>query len=201
MNLSNVTYRGAAVDDPEILDHLPSDLRGVLTQINGFIMFDGGIHVRGACVEPEWHSLRVALEGPQAFHRLYSEIDETDIPFAQDCSGDQYLIRGGEVHQLAAEVGEIDALEMGLAEFFEYIQNDSIEALCMHPLVEYQRTGGSLQPGQLLLAYPPFCTGQSGSNASLKDVPAHEVIAFHADLAREIADLDDGDEIRISVAP
>jgi hypothetical protein len=201
VNLSNVTYQGPAVDDPELLEHLPAELRELLTEHNGFVLFEGGLHVRGACTAPDWHSLRAAIEGPHAFHRLYPHtIDETDIPFAQDCSGDQFVIRGGEVHQLASEVGEIDALAMGLAEFLAYVQRDSVEALCMHPLLEYRRSGGRLEPGRLLLAYPPFCTGRSGSNASLKDVPVTEAITFHADLARQISDLEDGDEFALSAA-
>jgi len=140
------------------------------------------------------------MEGPLAFHKLYEEIDETDIPFAEDCSGDQFLIRGGEVHQLAAEVGEVDSLDMGLREFMEYAWRDPLESLCMHPLMQFQQGGGAMKPGQLLLAYPPFCTGQSGGNASLRAVSAAEVITYHAQLATELVDLEDGEELSFSAS-
>lgn len=188
-------YQGPALDDEDLLADLPLDLCEVLRACNGFVQFGGGLHVRGACRGPDWHSLRAAMEGGQAFHLLYPDVvDPTDIPFGQDCMGDQFVLRGGEVHQLAAEVGEMDSLGMGLVEFLGYLREDPVERLCLHPLREFQERGGGLAPGRLLLAYPPFCTGQSGAGASIKDAPAQEVIGFHADLARRIGELGDGEE-------
>ncbi len=200
MNPKEFDYQGPEIDDRELLDELPLDLREFLQAQNGFVLFGGGLHFRGACREPLWHSLRAAMEGPLAFHKLYEEIDETDIPFAEDCSGDQFLIRGGEVHQLAAEVGEIDPLEMGLTEFLEYAERDPVDALCMHPLEQFQRNGERMSPGQLLLAYPPFCTGKSGASASLRAVSAAEVISYHAQLARQLVDMEGGEEFSFSAS-
>lgn len=192
---TETTYQGPAIDDPDILEYVPPELRELLAETNGFVRWSGGLHLRGACRKPQWHSLREAMFGPMALHALYPDVlDPTDVPFAQDCSGDQFVLRGGEVHQLAAEVGEIDPLGIDLRGFLAQIEADPVEALCMHPLLRYLRDGGVLQPGRLLLAYPPFCTGQSGAGASLRDVPALEVIRFHADLARRINDLGGGEE-------
>lgn len=200
MKPSDKTYRGPEIDDPEILQDVPPALRELLAEDNGFIAYGGGLHVRGACLEPKWHSLREAMEGPHAFHKLYpGEVDMTDVPFAQDCSGDQFLIRGGVVHQLSAEVGEVDSVDMRLPEFLDYAFNDPVDVLCMHPLLQFQKNGGRLQPGRLLLAYPPFCTGNSGASASLKDVEAHEVLSYHADLAKQIAELGDGEDLTLQV--
>ena len=199
LNRSKISYEGPAIDDREVLADLPLALQELLMEVNGYIQFGGGFHLRGACLAPKWHSLRTAMEGEYAFHKLYPDaIDVTDIVFAEDCSGDQYLIRGGEVHQLASEVGEVDPLDMDLGQFLDAIEQDPVETLCMHPLLQYQKDGGRMQPGQLLLAYPPFCTGHSGASASLKAVGAFEVIGFHADLARQIEDLEDGDPFQIS---
>ncbi|MEE2887039.1 MAG: hypothetical protein VX951_06370 [Planctomycetota bacterium] len=196
--LDDLDFKGPEIDDLGLMQSLPVELRDLLQTNNGFVQFGGGLHVRGACLEPDWHSLRAAMEGPFAFHKLYDEIDETDIPFAQDCSGDQFLIRGGEVHQLAAEVGEVDSSEMGLLEFLEFAWKDPEENLCMHPLAQFHRGGGTIKPGQLLLAYPPFCTGQSGANASFRAVSAAEVITFHAQLAKKLVELEDGEELSFS---
>ena len=202
MNYTESLYQGPAIDDPAILEQLPPDLRDLLQQVNGFVKYGGGLHLRGACRGPAWHSLRVAMEGAHAFHVLYPDvIDATDVPFAQDCSGDQFVIRGGEVHQLAAEVGEIDPLDMDLNQFLEHVEADPVESLCMHPLKRFRDEQGRLEPGRLLLAYPPFCTGQSGGTASLRDVPALEVIGYHAELARQIQDAEDGDDPMMQFAP
>ena len=202
MNQSALSYRGPGIDDFEILDELPHALRELLDATNGFVQFDGGLHVRGACLDPAWHSLREAMHGERAFHRLYPDIiDPTDVPFAQDCGGDQFVLRGGEVHQLAAEVGELDPLDMTLREFLDHVQENPVESLCMHPLLQFMRDGGKIAPGRLLLVYPPFCTGQSGGSASLKAVDAGAVIAYHADLAKQIQNLGDGEDLPFKVGP
>jgi hypothetical protein len=71
----------------------------------------------------------------------------------------------------------------------------------MHPLQAYAPDGGSLPVGKLLLAYPPFCTGKSGSNASLRVENALEVIKYHADFARKIAESEDGEDVMFQMAP
>src|SRR5258708_35360566 len=88
-----LTFRGPSIDDPDILEHIPNELAELLRQINGFIHSRGGLHVRGACHNPSWHSLRSIWHGDHALHRGYQTVRESDIPFAQDCFGDQFLMR------------------------------------------------------------------------------------------------------------
>ena len=112
MDLSNITYQGPEYQaDQEIESLLPDNLLSLLKQINGFIQFGGGLHVRGLCNEPEWHSLRAALFGENAIHKLYPLVEKSDVPFAQDCVADQYLLRDRTVHKLFAETGELESLE------------------------------------------------------------------------------------------
>ena len=82
----------------------------ILSDANGFILHEGALHVRGVSFAPEWHSLRAAWRGPSAFHTLYESVLSTDIPFAQDQVGDQFLLRDGRVLRVSAETGEVDAL-------------------------------------------------------------------------------------------
>ncbi|HEX4265833.1 MAG TPA: hypothetical protein VH597_15975 [Verrucomicrobiae bacterium] len=186
MNLSSITWRGDSIDDVEILRELPAALSRILADTNGFILHEGAVHVRGASLSPEWHSLRAAWRGQHAFCTLYEGIGPADIPFAQDQFGDQFLIRDNVVLRLFAETGEVELLTETVEEFFCGLSADVEHFLNVgltHPL----------QPGELLLAYPPFVFQQSGATASLKPVRADEVILFHADLARQIRDVpDDG---------
>ena len=101
MELCDFTFEGPPIDDREVFDRLPQPLRRLLEDTNGFVRYGGGLHVRGACTGPEWHSLRRAWSGEAAFHRLYDGIEETDIPFAQDCLGDQFLLRDDKVLRLS----------------------------------------------------------------------------------------------------
>lgn len=186
MLLNNVTFRGPKIDDEPLLDNLPENLASLLGTINGFILCGGGLHFRGACVEPEWHSLRAAWQGPEALHTLYDSVEPLDIPFAQDCVGDQFLLRGSKVLALSAETGELGEKAEGLASFLEAASADPEGFLAMEPLLALQSQGKQLAPGELIHAYPPFCTQQAAQGVSLKAIPAREVIGFHAELASKM---------------
>jgi len=187
MTIPGITWKGESIDDVEILPDLPGDLCRMLSDTNGFILHEGALHVRGASLTPEWHSLRAAWLGPNAFHRLYEKVKTSDIPFAQDQMGDQFLIRQGVILRLSGETGEIELLADSLDDFFAKVQND-IETFLTVGLSH------RMQPGQLLHAFPPFCV-RDPIPASLRAMDAAEVIRFHADLARQIRDIPDGGQI------
>lgn len=199
MHLTHVTYAGPPIDDVEILTRLPKGLAGLLQQLNGFIQFHGGLHVRGACLAPAWHSLRDAWLGENAFHRLYPEVEPADIPFAQDCLGDQFLLREQQVWRLLGETGELEALAVSFREFLEQAQADPVEYLSLAPLLKFQEDGGTLEAGQQLSAYPPFCMDQSAQGVHLAAVPAEERRRFLANLAAQIRDVPDGGSIEFKV--
>ena len=192
MDIPAITSKGKSIEDVEILRELPADLVRVLSDTNGFILHEGAVHVRGACLTPEWHSLRATWRGPKAFHTLYDDVQPSDVPFAQDQVGDQFLIREGVVLRLFAETGEIERLSDSLQDFFSRVSSD-IEGFLNVGLSH------TMQPGQLLHAYPPFCFRESGAGASLAPLPASEVILVHADLARQIRDVPDGGQIEFKV--
>ena len=194
MKLDQVTFTGPALDDEEMLDRLPSELAAMLRQINGFILYQGGLHVRGACLTPEWHSLRNAWDGDDAFHRLYPEVQAEDVPFGEDSLGDQFLLREGIVWRLFAETGEVESLEATLLEFFEAVKADPIEELALQPLQQYQQDGGNLEPGKLLAAFPPFCTEESADGVSLAAIPSAERRRFLADFAEQVRDMPDDED-------
>jgi hypothetical protein len=196
MKLDHVSFTGPAIDDPEVLDQLPKELADLLQQYNGFIQFHGGLHVRGACLAPAWHSLREAWLGDSAFHRLYPEVLPDDVPFAEDFLGDQFFLRGGDVWRLYAETGEMESLEETFKVFMENVQEDPGEELGLHALLQFQREGGKLLPGQLLAAYPPFCTEESANGVTVSPVNSDERRRFLAEFAAKIRQLPvDGGEI------
>lgn len=199
MKLDHITYTGPAIDDEATLARLPRPLADHLTQINGYIQFHGGLHVRGACLAPAWHSLRDAWEGETAFHQLYPDVKPSDVPFAEDCLGDQFLLRGGQVWRLFAETGELESLEVNFKEFLQEVAKDAVEFLGFHPLMEYEKDGGQLKPGQLLAAYPPFCTEEAEDGVTVSAVPTDERRRFLADFAAKVNDLPDDGQIDVNV--
>jgi len=192
LELTGVTYQGPAIGEPSLLEKLPKPLAGLLESINGFVAFQGGLHVRGICVEPDWHSLQAAWDGANAFHHLYANIRPDDIPFAQDCVGDQFLLRDEKVIRLSAEDGQTQSLKISLKQFLSAAQEDPVDFLVLEPLIQTP-----LAPGELIHVYPPYCTAEAANGVSLKPVPAEEVIRFHADLAKQLPP--DGEQIEIRV--
>lgn len=190
-------YQGPPIDDFEILDRLPPEYQDLLARANGYVAYNGGLHVRGACREPEWHSLRAAWEGPRALALLFREVTPDDVPFAEDALGDQFLLRGGTVHRLDAEMGEMRSLGLDLADFDAAVRADPVGYLSLAPLQNFRARGGELKPGQLLSAYPPFCLATPAADVSLRAVPAGDRIAFLAGFAAQIHELPDGTPVRI----
>ncbi|WP_144007159.1 hypothetical protein [Pelomonas sp. KK5] len=171
----------------------------MLRQLNGFILLNGALHVRGLCSQPEWHSLSSSFTGALALHTLYDALLESDIPFAQDCVADQFILRDGCVYKLEAETGVLSSLSLSLAEFFVAVEADPTGFLGMQPLLQHQRDGGSLQPGQVLHVYPPFCTHEAAQGVSLKAVPIDEAMSFLSNFARQVSGLASGEQVRVKV--
>ena len=88
---------------------------------------------------------------------------------------------------------------MDLATFLDRAQENPVEFLSLQPLLQFMAEGGKLESGQLINAYPPFCMKQAAGGVSLRAVPMFEQIGFLADLAKQIAGLPKGAEIRIRV--
>jgi len=171
MELPGMTYRGAALDDVEVLERLPVDYAQLLAQRNGFVALGGALHVRGACREPAWHSVRAAWEGPAALFRLFSALRPDDVPFAQESTGDQFVLRGGAVHRLRAAENRVEELGLDLSGFMDAALRDPLEVLGLDLLSDYRREGTTLRPGQLLTReHPP------------RALPAEELLAALAGL-------------------
>jgi hypothetical protein len=199
LDLEGVTYQGRPVDDPETLSRLTPAHRALLLKLNGFVAYSGGLHVRGAVREPDWHSLRAAWEGPAALHVLYSTVEAIDVPFAQDALGDQFLLRDGVVYRLVGETGELQGLDVDLGSFLERVSADPRSYLNLPPLEQFWEDGGRLLPGQLLSVYPPFVAKESAAGVSLRAVPAADRMVFLASLARQLHDVPDGSRIEFKI--
>lgn len=142
--------------------------------------------------------MRVAWEGDLAIHRLFPAVEESDIPLAEDCFGDQYLLRDLQVVRLQGETGEIEATQKTWLEFLACVEADPIEFLQLSYLSRFQEEGGILMPGDLLSVYPPFVAKEC-VNPSIRPIPSLELRSWLADFARQIGGVEDGQRIRIRV--
>lgn len=199
MELRDIAYQGPEIGDQTLLDQLPTEYKNLLQQVNGFVQFGNGLHIRGICCDPDWHSLATVWNGNLALYKLYPILTAKDIPFGQNVFGDQYILRNGFVYKLLGETGELEAMDCGLLDFLGLAQNNPVEYLELHPLVQFYNNGGVLEPGQLLSVYPPFCTQEAANGVSLKPISVPERIKFLTDFAAQIATVADGEALNIKV--
>ena len=197
MTLQGVTYQGPPLQTPEKLANLPSDLIEVLWQVNGFVAYAGGLHVRGMVEEPSWHSLDRYWSGEMALHEVFRDVQPYDVPFGQDFLGNQFLLRDSRVFRLRADTGELKPLDLDLAHFLEACREDPVEFLSLHLLAEFHQEHGMLEPGNLVHTMPPLALRQEDAKIAMRAVPADNAVSFLASFARQIQDLPEGTEVNL----
>ncbi|TGE18310.1 SMI1/KNR4 family protein [Hymenobacter elongatus] len=195
--MKGILYTGGELTDLVHFARLPSYLQAFLREQNGVVAYFGGLHIRGCVSEPTWHALHTAWQGEMAFWRTYAEVQETDIPFAQDCVGNQFLLRGDAVLFLDTETGELADLEVDFKHFLFGVEKFPLDALGMEPLRGFQQHGGALQPGELLSLYPPVCIASAERKPKINIQPAADRLAWLADFHRQIKDLPSGQRIHL----
>lgn len=187
------------MDNITLAEALPLDIFALLVDVNGFIAFHGALHVRGIVSEPSWHSLGSAWKGERALHLLFSAILPTDIPFAQDALGNQFVYRDDRVWRLESETGELHPLDLDVQDWLAALTTSPEDLLPVDVVAQFRAGGEELMPGYLLSVYPPLCAAESAAGISLRAIPAQETIEFLADFAANIAAFGDGSRIRIVI--
>lgn len=142
------------------------------------ILYSGGLQVRSEKATDPLLNVGTFLDGELALSKLYPQVQPDDYPIAQDCFGDQFLIRDNSVVKLMAETGDIEEYNCTWEQFLAWVDEDPEDKLDLPENLE-------LEAGKLLFAYPPFCT-KEGRNATIKAIDGLELISFHADFARQI---------------
>lgn len=156
VEFKGITYINTDCDNPELINSLPPEMKSFYKEVNGLIAFNGGFQIRQIGTGPAWNSLENYWTGENALHKSYPNLSPEDIPFAQDCMGDQYVFRGGSVWQLLTETGDLDDLELEFDEFIDEVIEDPVEFLALYPLIDFLDSGNELNPGELLAPNIPF---------------------------------------------
>lgn len=156
VEFKGIIYLNHEMDGTETFELLPTDMQAFYKEVNGLVAYNGGFQIRGCGTAPSWNSLDEVWKGTNAFHTIYPNVRPEDIPFAQDCLGDQYIYRAGSIWHLLSETGELDDLELDFDEFIDEVIEDPIEFLALHPLIEFMESGKELEINQLLQPSVPF---------------------------------------------
>ena len=195
--MKGLLFKGQCIDDMATYNKLPKELQDILNETNGYISLGGGFHLRGACFTPKWHSIANVWNGEYALLKFYPSILPEDIPFAQDCFGDQYVLRQNNVLKLCAETGDIENMQMGVIEFFSNINRNPVDFLLLQPFVDFYSESGILEPGQLLSVYPPFCFEEAAGELSIEPIDSLQLLLGHARLSQKLSTVLPGEKIDV----
>jgi hypothetical protein len=188
---SEINYWGQDIDDFDTLEILPEYLKAFFLKQNGFIAFKGGLHIRGCVKEPRWHSLKEIWFGNNKLSNLFDSIETNDIPIAQDCFGDQFVIRNGGLWLLHSETDYMT--DLGI-DFIQFIQQVFINSSKFLNIENIQCLG--LKPGQLINVVPPFCIN-SKDGYKFRPIDAIEQLNYLSFFSREIKGLPDWTNINL----
>ncbi|RTQ52126.1 SMI1/KNR4 family protein [Hymenobacter gummosus] len=195
--MQDITYIGEPVSDSATFKLLPFDMQAFMLQNNGIIAYFGGIHIRGCCHEPAWHSLKEAWQGENAFWKTYRNMKHSDLPFGQDAVGNQFFLRRGQVWFMDAETGEIQNLNVDFRTFIVGVERFPNQALDLSAVSSFMEFGALLQPGELLAVYPPNCVKTDEDQFNLTRMPTDVRLASLANLYEQIIRLKPGQKIRL----
>lgn len=188
----DITYLGSEIDDLDTYNLLPDYLKDFYLNNNGLIAYNGGLHIRGCANFPEWHSLKEYWFGKMKLSHLFSTININDIPFAQDCFGDQYIIRNNKLGRVLAEIDEFQDLKIVFCEFLHQVTSNVYEFLAIENISQF-----NLKPNQLINAFPPFC--MDIKQRILKPIDLTKRITFLSEFSKQIKNLPDGTNIQFDV--
>ena len=188
MDPEQMTYRGPDIDDTDILSALPSHYEELLIDVNGFILNGGWLHVRGACSNPHWHSIREAWMGPRALHHSFTALLPSDVPFAQDALGNQFIIRSDRIFKLNGEKGLLEPLDCTFPELLKALFVDPDKYVQLDHIRHFQEIDGPLEPGELLNAYPPIASRplREASTISLRPVSIDDQLQYLSELSSSL---------------
>ena len=174
--------------------------RLLLERWNGGYLFGGALHLFGACAEPPWHGL-AAWNAPALWRDAYGGLADGIAFFAEDAFGDQYGYsgRGGEVVRFEAEIGRAEPAAPHFVAFLEAILDGAESLLPLALVAEQAQLGRRPAPGGQLYAYPPLATLEARDGVTIGPVDAVEAMRARGQLARQIAHLVPGTQVRIEI--
>jgi hypothetical protein len=202
LDLPGIRWRPSPqdVDASRETRDLPVALAALLEPVDGLVAIDGGLHVLGARSTLPWHDLHPVWGGERALSILYDAVLPEDVPFAANCLGDHFLLRGDAVVQLLAETGELEQVDGSLESFLQRCAARDPEIwLGLRYLEQFENEKGTLDPSRVVLPDPLLIMAESAKGVRLAAIPAEEALNFHASIARRIADLPDGARVKITV--
>lgn len=188
----------------EVTDH--SVLGAVAVETGGILIDHGWLRLLGSGSEPlrgsiaSWNTIGDAPEVEPLAGALVIGHDAIGGFFALD--GGEFEGQVGDVHYFSPDTLEWESLELGYAAFVHWAVSADIAAFygeLRWPGWEAELRGVSSDLGFCLVPPPFLKGGRPVEHVRRALVPMTELWALNRDYARQVAGLEDGTRVRISV--
>lgn len=175
-----------------------AELATLLAQKNGFLAFEGALHVfptgpvlTGYNLE-QWNSETL-------WRAAYADVVQDMIFFAEDLFGEQFCIHGTSIWRFNPETGDRKELAPTVEYWAQRMLKDYQRETGYALAHEWQTRYGPLPLGQRLLPKIPFVAGGAYAIENLYATDGVTGMRVRADLARQIRHLPDGTIIRFQI--
>jgi hypothetical protein len=181
------------------------ELEKMLALKNGFYAFESALHVFPApasrVISPQSQLNLIEWNKHDLWRSEYDGLVDGLFFFAEDAFGVQFAIHGDLIVSFDPETGEIKNIASTLEGWAELILSD-YPLMTGYPIAHaWQQINGMLQVGKRLLPKTPFILGGEFEINNLIAVDAVDGMRYRGELWRQLRDLPDGTQIRLSALP
>lgn len=176
-----------------------AELGRVISRINGFFLFNAGVHVLRVGEEGLGHDM-LHWNTDSAWKDTYNGLADDLFCFGQDVFGTQFaVVGGGQVVRFAPETAEVTELGESLESWAQWLLADPDVHGAASFAYAFQQENGALEPHERLVPLRFFVAGggYDFDNFAVKD--AATALRIRGPIAQQVHDTPDGATININV--
>jgi len=175
-----------------------AELAELLSTRNGCTFFNAGVQVFRAGAEGFGPEL-AAWNESATWKDTYQGLADGLFCFAQDVLGTQFAVDANRIVAVNPETGERTVVGDSLGAWAEWLLADPDVNGTYRLATAWQNENGALEHGQRLVPYRFFVLGGGYELSNLVAKDAATCMRIRGPIARQIHDLPDGTEIRLTV--
>lgn len=175
-----------------------AELSELLERCNGFMAFDGALHVFPAG-DTAWSLELARLNAGDGWRHAYRHGCGGMVFFAANTFGELYALKDERVVRFDPETGDTNDFAPDLETWADEMLVSWQWETGHSVLRAWQDLHGPLPEGRRLMPTRLFIFGGTDALANLRDVPLLEGLAMRGDIEKQIGDLPDGSKVAIKV--
>lgn len=198
-SLLRVASSALSQEKSSLDSRLGAGLVALLAARNGFYAFEGALQIFST--DPKIEQIDIcAWNRPDGWRRHYSTVlGQSDICFAQDAFGCQFVSCQDEFFSFDPESGEKTFVADGVEGWCREVMRE-FQIWTGHPLAsEWQRRHGPMPVNHRLCPIIPFIFGGAFSVENLHCLEMREMMEIRAEIFRQSRGLQDGERLEFCV--